>query len=152
MRFGDVSNVLFVIRVCKALVVDDNIKTLEPFRVLVQFDHGLCPLSPLVDDRPVDWNAFFLGRKLHGFALKIIVVTAATCYQQDRKVFLRRLGRGIDFGLLGRSQTGQRQGKDSYEEYRSDGGRDEAHLAGHILILRENRRANLQANIVRCEA
>ena len=80
MGLGNAANVRFVVGVRETLIVDDYFKALKPLWIFVKIDHGLGSLATLVDDRPVDWDSFFLGRQLHGFALEIVVVTASTRY------------------------------------------------------------------------
>lgn len=94
VRFRDTANIGFVVRVCEAFVMDDNVKSFEPFRVFVKVDHGLGPFTTLVDDCPVDWDTFLLGRQLHCFSLEFVIVAAATRYQQHGQVLLGRCGTG----------------------------------------------------------
>ena len=86
--FRDAANIGSVVRVREAFVMDDDIKAFEPLRVFVKVNHRLGPLTPLIDDCPVDWDAFLLGRQLHCFGLEFVVVATAPGYQQHREVLL----------------------------------------------------------------
>jgi len=100
VRFGNAADVGFVVCVREAFVVNDDIMALEPLRIFVEVNHGLGPFAPLIDDDPVDWDTFFLGCQLHGFALEFVIMAAAARYQQHRQVLLGRRGIAVCNGLL----------------------------------------------------
>ena len=90
MRLGNAANVIGVVGIRKALVMDDHIESFEPLRVFIELDGCLGPFSAFVDNGPVDRHSSLFRGQLHRFALKIVVVATAPRDQQDRDVFVVR--------------------------------------------------------------
>ena len=88
------ADIVGIIGVCKALVMDHDVESLGPFRIFVPSDHGFRSFATFVDDRPLDWESPFFCRQLQRFRLKIVVVATSSRNEQDRN----RLGIGIPNG------------------------------------------------------
>ena len=106
VRLGNAADVVGVVCVCKAFVMDDHVESFRPLRILVPRDHGFRPFAPFVDDRPLDWESPFFCSELQRFRLKIIVMAASTGNQEHRN----RLGIGSRDWFCGGLSNG-RSGK-----------------------------------------
>ena len=95
VTIDDFPNVVGILGVGEALVVDDHIIRRCPFRVVIKIDLRLCSPAPLVNDGPFDVS---LGRRGEGesFGLEGVVVTATSGNQETLEHLsrFRRLGGG----------------------------------------------------------
>jgi len=78
VRFGNASDVVRIVGIGKALVVNHDIVAFGPIGFAIQLNHGLGSFATFVDDGPFDRDSLVFSSHLQRSSLEIVVVAATT--------------------------------------------------------------------------
>jgi len=83
VRLGDPSDVVCIVGVSEALIVNHDIVAFGPIGFAIQVNHGFGSFATFVDNSPFDRDTLVFSRHLQRSSLEIVVVAATTGYEQN---------------------------------------------------------------------